>query len=344
MADPRFFALAGPFALRELAGFADAEIAGEGDPDRVFRDVAPLDQATSQEISFLDNKRYLDQMAASRAGACIIEPRFAERAPEGMILLLTPKPYRAYALVAQAFYPPVPHAEGVHPTAIVDPSARIGEGAAIGPRAVIGAGVEIGRGCLIKANSVIEDGVVVGDGTEIGSNVFLTHCLIGRDCLIHSGVCIGNRGFGFSMDPEGFVDVPQLGRVIIEDGVEVGANSTIDRGSGQDTVIGAGSKIDNLVQIGHNVRMGSGCVLVAQSGVAGSTKLEDYVALGAQAGVAGHLTIGKGAQLAAKCGIMRDIPPGQAVAGAPGMPIKEFFRLVSIWKRQVKARGKKGNE
>ena len=344
MADPRFFVLAGPFTLRELAGFAGAEIAGDSDPDRVFSDVAPLDQATSRDVSFLENKRYLDQLAASRAGACIIGPAYADRAPEGMTLLLTPKPYRAYALVAQAFYPPVPHAEGVHPTAIVDPSARIGEGAAIGPRAVIGAGVEIGRGCLIKANAVIEDGVVVGDGTEIGANTFLTHCLIGRNCLIHSGVCIGNRGFGFSMDPEGFLDVPQLGRVIVEDGVEVGANSTIDRGAGPDTVIGAGSKIDNLVQIGHNVRMGRGCVLVAQSGVAGSTKLEDYVALGAQAGVAGHLTIGKGAQLSAKCGIMRDIPPGQAVAGSPGMPIKEFFRLVSIWKRQVKARGKKGNE
>ena len=344
MADPRFFVLAGPFALRELAGFADAEIAGERDPDQVFSDVAPLDQATARDVSFLHNKRYLDQLAASRAGVCIISPDYADRAPEGMALLLTPKPHRGYALVAQAFYPPIPHAEGVHPTAVVDPSARIGEGTAIGPRAVIGAGAEIGRGCVIKANAVIEDGVTVGDGTEIGANAFLTHCLIGRNCLIHAGVCIGNRGFGFSMDPEGFVDVPQLGRVIVEDGVEVGANSTIDRGAGPDTVIGAGTKIDNLVQIGHNVHMGRGCVLVAQAGVAGSAKLEDYVVLGPQSGVAGHLKVGKGAQLSAQCGVIRDVPPGQVMAGSPGMPIKDVFRLVSIWKSQVKARGRKGNE
>ena len=204
---------------------------------------------------------------------------------------------------------------------------------------MIGAKVEIGGNCVIKANTVIEAGVVVGDETEIGPNAYLSHCLVGRRCQIHAGVCIGNRGFGFAMDPGGFVDVPQLGRVVIEDDVEVGANSTIDRGAGPDTVIGAGSKIDNLVQIGHNVRLGRGCVLVAQSGVAGSTRLEDHVALGAQAGVAGHLTIGKGAQLSAQSGIMRDIPPGQAVAGTPGMPIKEFFRLVAIWRRQVKGKG-----
>ncbi len=340
MVDSRFFASAGPFKLREIADIADAELAGNADPEQSYSDVTPLDQAGPRDVSFLDNKRYIGQFVSSKAGACIIAPEHAERAPKGMALLLTVKPYSAYALVAQAFYPKAPRGEGVHPTALIDSAARIGDGAWIGPGVVIGAKVEIGRNCVIKANTVIEDGAVVGGDTEIGPNAYLSHCLVGRRCLIHAGVCIGNRGFGFAMDPEGFVDVPQLGRVIIEDDVEVGANSTIDRGAGPDTVIGAGSKIDNLVQIGHNVRLGRGCVIVAQSGVAGSTKLEDHVTLGGQAAVAGHLTIGKGARLAARCGVMRDIPPGQAVAGTPSMPIREFFRLVSIWRRQVKAKGK----
>ncbi len=340
MVDSRFFASAGPFKLREIADIADAELAGNADPEQSYSDVTPLDQAGPRDVSFLDNKRYIGQFVSSKAGACIIVPEYAERAPKGMALLLTGRPYSAYALVAQAFYPKAPRGEGVHPTALIDSAARIGDGAWIGPGVVIGAKVEIGRNCVIKANTVIEDGAVVGGDTEIGPNAYLSHCLVGRRCQIHAGVCIGNRGFGFAMDSAEFVDVPQLGRVIIEDDVEVGANSTIDRGAGPDTVIGAGSKIDNLVQIGHNVRLGQGCVIVAQSGLAGSAKLEDHVTLGGQAAVAGHLTIGKGARLAARCGVMRDIPPGQAVAGTPSMPIREFFRLVSMWRRQVKAKGK----
>jgi UDP-3-O-[3-hydroxymyristoyl] glucosamine N-acyltransferase len=345
MADPRFFEVAGPFKLSELAERTGARLGEGADPDRIFTDVAPLDRAGPTDVGFLDNKRYLDQFAGSGAGACVVSPDHSERAPEGMALLLTPKPYRAYALVAQAFYPEPRLAAGPHPRALIDPAARVGEGTAVGPGVVIGPNVEIGRDCLIKANTVIERGVVIGDETEIGANGFLSYCLIGKRCIIHSGVCIGNRGFGFTLDPEGYLNVPQLGRVIVEDDVEVGANSTIDRGAGPDTVIGAGSKIDNLVQIGHNVRLGRGCVLVSQSGVAGSTTLGDHVLVGAQAGVAGHLTIGKGAQLSAKCGIMRDVPPGQAVAGVPAMPNREFFRLCAIWRRQVRARGKdNGND
>ncbi len=340
MADPRFFKVAGPFSLSDLAGICGAEIGGEGDPATTFAGVAPLDRAGSTQVSFLDNKRYVEQFRVSAAGACIVAPKYAEQAPKGMALLITSNPYRAYALAARAFYPAPAPRPGRHPSAVVDPSARIDEGTEIGAGVVIAAGAEIGLGCRIGANAAIGEGVTVGDATEIGANVTLSHCLIGRNCQIHPGVCIGNRGFGFTLDPEGYLDVPQLGRVIIEDGVEVGANSTIDRGSGPDTVIGAGSKIDNLVQIGHNVTLGRGCVLVSLSGVAGSAALGDHVLVGAQAGIAGHITIGKGAQLAGRAAVIRDVEPGMAVAGTPAMPIKDFFRLCAIWRRQVKTRGK----
>ncbi len=337
MADARFFEVAGPLTLRQLCQIADAELGPGSDPEQTCSDVAPLETAGPSDVSFLDNKRYLEAFANSRAGACVLEPAYADRAPEGMGLLLSPKPYRAYALIARAFYPEPPGSGEIHDTAVIDPTARIGEGVTIGPYAVIGREAEIGDACQIGANAVIGAGVLIGERSWIGPGASMSHCLVGKRCQIHAGVRLGNRGFGFTLDPEGYLDVPQLGRVIIEDDVEIGANSTVDRGAGPDTVIGAGSKIDNLVQIGHNVQIGRGCVLVAQSGVAGSSKLDDYVMLGAQGGIAGHLSIGKGAQIAAQSGVMRDVAPGASVCGAPAIPIREFFRLVSIWQRQLKA-------
>jgi UDP-3-O-[3-hydroxymyristoyl] glucosamine N-acyltransferase len=340
MADPRFFRAAGPFSLGELARAAGATLGDGADPDRRFSDVAALDDAGPDDVSFLDNKRYVENFRSSRAGACVVEPAYADAAPAGMALLLSETPYRAYALIAQAYYPE-PKPDGRHHSAAtIEPSAVVGEGTQIDAGAVVGPAAEIGPDCHIGPNVVVAAGVTIGEGTRVGANAFLSHCRIGRHCELHAGVCIGNRGFGFAMDPAGFVDVPQLGRVIVEDNVEIGANSTVDRGAGPDTVIGAGSKIDNLVQIGHNVRLGRGCVLVAQSGIAGSTKLEDFVVVAAQGGIAGHLTLGKGAKIAAKAGVMRDVPAGQSVAGTPAMPIREFFRLVSLWQRQVKSKGK----
>lgn len=336
MADPRFFENKGPFSLSQLAEIADAEIT-HGDPDKNFDDVAPLQSAGAGHISFLDNKLYADAFVTSNAGACLCDPKFVERAPEGMALLVTAEPYRAYARVAQAFYPQPGPVAGIHTGAHVSDSATLGEGCQVDAGAVILDNVEIGAGCRIGANSVIGTGVVMGDGCDVGPNVTIQCALIGRGCIFHPGARIGQDGFGFAPGAV-HLKVPQLGRVVIEDGVDIGANACIDRGTGPDTVIHAGTKIDNMVQIGHNVEVGTGCLFPALSGISGSTKIGNYVMMGGAAGLAGHLTIGDGARIAAHSGVMRDVEPGQTVAGSPAMPAKEFWRQIAAIKNLVKTK------
>jgi UDP-3-O-[3-hydroxymyristoyl] glucosamine N-acyltransferase len=338
MADPRFFAVAGPFTLAELAERTGAEIAGAIGGDLILRDVAPLETATSDCVTFLENKKYVEAFACSRAGAAFVHPDAAGSAPAGMALLLSRQPYKAYALAAQAFYPAQASKPGIAPSAVVDPSAYLGEGCEIAAHVVIGARAEIGGDCRIGANSVIADGVVIGEGARISTNVTISHSLIGRRVTILPGARIGQDGFGFAPDPSGHVRVPQLGRVVIGDDVEIGANTTIDRGAGPDTVIGDGTMIDNLVQIGHNVVVGRRCVLVAQVGISGSTKLDDFVMIGGQGGLAGHLKIGKGARIAAHSGVMRDVPAGTTVCGFPAMPSREFWRDVAVLRRLASKR------
>ncbi|OUS17919.1 UDP-3-O-(3-hydroxymyristoyl)glucosamine N-acyltransferase [Rhodospirillales bacterium 47_12_T64] len=336
MADPRFFYNAGPFTLKELCDFIGGELSENGNPDLLIHDVAALASAELDQISFLDNKKYVADLEKTNAGACIVDPKFASKAPESTTLILTSKPYKAYALIAQKFYPrQQADKANIHQTANIDESARIGKGCHISAGVCIGKNVEIGAECIIEPNVVIADGVKVGTKTLLGANSSLEYCFVGDNCQIHAGVRIGNRGFGFAMEPDGYVDVPQLGRVIVGNSVEIGANSTIDRGAGPDTVIGDGTKIDNLVQIGHNVQMGKQCVVVAQSGIAGSATLEDYVVMGAQSGVSGHIKMGAGVQIAGRAAVIKDVEPGQVVAGTPAMPIKEFFRLVAMWKKQL---------
>jgi UDP-3-O-[3-hydroxymyristoyl] glucosamine N-acyltransferase len=336
MPDPRFYSVAGHFTLDELAAISGAETSGGG--SRLFSDIAPLATATSNEISFLDNRKYLDDFAKSSAGACLVRPDHAARAPGGMALLVTGEPYHGYARVAAAFYPRESNGPGLDALDGIDKSAKIGKGCRIAPSAAIGARAEIGEGCAIGPHSVIGPGVVVGDGGTIASNVTLTHCIIGACAVIHPGVRIGQDGFGFALalGPEGHLKVPQLGRVIIGEDVEIGANSTIDRGAAPDTVIGDGTKIDNLVQIGHNVRIGMNCMVVSQVGISGSTTVGDFVMLGGQAGLAGHITIGDGVRVAAKAGVIGDIGPGLTVGGYPARPRMEWLRSVATLKRLTK--------
>jgi len=328
MADPRFFRRGGPYTLADLASRVGAQLVDPAMGDRLVQDVAPLDRAGSDDLTFFDNARYLDQFRTTRAGACITASKNVDKAPPGIALLVSPSPYGAYARIAQAFYPEPAVAAGRHPSAVVAATAILGEGAWVGPNAVIEAGARIGPGTSIGAGCYVGENAEIGADCRIAPNCTLTHCLIGDRVRLHPGVRIGQDGFGFHPDPGGHVKVPQLGRVRIGNDCEIGANTTIDRGAGPDTVIGDGTWIDNLVQIGHNVETGRGCILVAQSGLSGSVKLGHFVAVAAQAGVAGHLKLEDGAQLAAQSGTMHDIPAGETWGGTPAMPLKRFFRMV----------------
>lgn len=342
MADPRFFRRAGPFPLHQLAELARARLADPASAGLLVHDVAPLDTAGADSLTFFDNPKYLAQYRVTQAGVCVTAEKHADKAPPGLALLLSPAPYGAYARIAQAFYPPPPVAPGCHPAAIVHETAVLGQDVWIGACAVVEAGVRIGTGSSIGAGTVIGENVEIGAQCRIAPNCTLTHCLVGDRVTLHPGVRIGQDGFGFHPDPAGHVKVPQLGRVRIGDDCEIGANTTIDRGAGPDTVVGQGTWIDNLVQIGHNAETGRGCILVAQSGLAGSARLGNFVAVAAQSGVAGHLHLGDGAQLAAQSGTLRDIPAGETWGGSPAMPLKRLFRSLRTLEKLSEQKVDKG--
>jgi UDP-3-O-[3-hydroxymyristoyl] glucosamine N-acyltransferase len=338
MQHPGFFERAGPFPLSVMAEVAGAVPAGDFDPNTEIRDVKSLDAAGRGDISFLDNPKYLPLFSRTSATACLVAPKFAGKVSGATAALVTADPYRGFAKVLAMFYPDalLPKAameSGKGAPALIHSTARLEESVTVEPGAVIGPEAAIGRGTTIAAGSVIGYRVHVGRDCYIGPNATLTHTLVGDRVIIHAGVSIGQDGFGFAMGEAGHEKVPQIGRVIIQNGVEIGANTTIDRGALRDTVIGEGSKIDNLVQIGHNVVIGRHCVIVAQTGISGSAQLGDFVVLGGQVGVVGHVTIGAGAQIAGSSNVRGDVPAGVRWGGTPAKPLKLWFRELTLLRR-----------
>lgn len=339
MIEPLFFPKPTPLTLDRLVAITGASVMGGGGGERLaISGVGPIDRAGPDELTFLDNPAYADALSGSRAGACLLSPKFIERAPAGLVALVTPEPYRAFAKVATALYPnasrPQPvFGPGVAPGAIIHPDARLEPDVTVDPGAVIGPRAEIGRGAVICANAVIGPDVRVGRDSAVGPGASIVHALIGDRVIVHQGVRIGQDGFGFAMGPSGHLKMPQIGRVVIQDDVEIGANTTIDRGANRDTVIGQGTKIDNLVQIAHNVIVGRHCVIVSQVGISGSATLEDFVVLGGQTGVVGHVRIGMGAQIAGSSSVKDDVPAGARWGGTPAKPVRDWFREVTTLKR-----------
>lgn len=332
--DPRFFQRTGPHSLAAVADAAGAE----APPRRLlFRGVAPLAIAGPDDVSFLDNKKYLSALEKTAAGAVIVHPDLAGKVPPTAVAIPSTEVYAAWARVAALFHPQPATVPGIHPSAVISPEATIDPSAEIGPLAVIEAGAAIGKRTRIAALAVIGAGVEIGADCRIGPHASLSHARLGDRVYVYPGARIGQEGFGFAITPEGFLTVPQLGRVIVEDDVEIGANSTIDRGGMTDTVIGAGTRIDNLVQIAHGVRIGRSCALAAQVGIAGSTVIEDFVLMGGQAGAVGHLVLGRGAKVAAQTGVMNDLAPGEEVAGTPAQPRRAVLREIAYIRRMVKS-------
>jgi len=339
MSAPFFFKRGAGLSLSEIAALVGGEPRAGADLDRRISAIAPLDRAGPSDLAFLDSPKYAQQAAVTVAGACLTTPRFTDALPGRVSVLKVREPYRAFVEVTRTLFP-----DALRPSSLFDagggatgaqvhPSARLENGVTVDPAAVIGAGAEIGSGTVIGAGAVIGQHVRIGRDCAIGARASIMHALIGDRVIIHPGCAIGQDGFGFVRGPRGAHKVPQIGRVIIQDDVEIGANSTIDRGAIRDTVIGEGTKIDNLVQIAHNVSIGRHCLLAAQVGISGSSTVEDGVIMGGQAGIADHLTIGAGAMLGAKAGVMHNVPPGARWGGYPARPGKQWLREVATLER-----------
>jgi UDP-3-O-[3-hydroxymyristoyl] glucosamine N-acyltransferase len=349
MEHPGFFDRAGPFSLRAIGEAADARVPADADTGIEITDVRPLDAAGEGHVSFLDNPKYLPLFAHTGASACLVAAKFASQAPNGTVCLVSPEPYRSFAKVLALFYPDagtpkVAREQGVDRPSPIHPSARLEQGVVVEPGAVIGREAEIGRGTTIAAGTVIGYRVHIGRDCFIGPNATVTHAVIGNRVIIHAGASIGQDGFGFAMGKAGHLKVPQIGRVIIQDDVEIGANTTVDRGALRDTIIGEGTKIDNLVQIGHNVVIGRHCIIVAQTGISGSSELGDFVALGGQVGVVGHVKIGAGAQIAASSNVRGNVPPGVRWGGTPAKPARLWFRELTVLRRLAERKDVKTDE
>ena len=335
MPDPRFYVSTGPLTVGDLARLCGAELADGADGDRSIAGAAPLDKATAQDVGFLHDRRYVADLRMTSAAAVFVAAAQAEEAPAACARLVTPEPLVAYAQAAGALHRPRTHGAGepaVHPTAELEADVELSPGVVVGPDA------RIGRGTTVGPHTAIGPGVAIGRDCRLGANVTVGFALIGDRVRILSGAVVGEEGFGVAGGRGGAVDVPQLGRVILQDQVTVGANACIDRGAWEDTVVGENTKIDNLVQVAHNVRLGRNCVLAAHTGISGSCNVGDNVMFGGRAGIADHLDIGSGAKIAAAAGVMKDVPAGQIYCGSPARPLRRFMRETAWLARMAKDR------
>jgi UDP-3-O-[3-hydroxymyristoyl] glucosamine N-acyltransferase len=308
--------------IDEIAALTCSKLLSNAPPDRRIRNIASLDTAGAGDISFFEDTKFAGDLAITRAGACLTTPQLAASAPSGLVLLLTAHPYRAFVQVARALFP-----SALRPSSLFDATgraagahvhalARIEGGVTIDPLAVIGPRAEIGAGTLIAAGAAIGPDVRIGRQSAVGAGATVLHASLGDRVIVHAGARIGQDGFGYVRGAKGYEKVPQTRRVIIQDDVEIGTNATINRGSTRDTVIGEGSKIDNLVQIAQNVCVGRHCLIGAQAGVADGATVEDWVTVGEQAGIAVHVKIGEGAVLARQSKVISDVPKGAHVPGS----------------------------
>ena len=333
MADPRFFKKIESLTLAQIESIGEVTLPDGTDKNIAFTNVAGLQEAGPKDISWAFIPKVREDLKNTKAGAVIVPEKFLDCVPQGCIALVSKDAHRSYGLVASAFYPRT-FEPMISDRAYVDETAKLGTGCRVEAGAFIGPNVELGDGCLIGPNAVIEAGVQMGSLCTVGANATVSHCIAGHKVYIYPGCHIGQDGFGFAMSPEkGPQKVPQLGRVIIGDDVEIGSSTCVDRGAMGDTVIGSGTRIDNLVQVAHNVKLGRCCVMVSQVGIAGSCEFGDFVVAGGQSGFAGHLKIGTGAQIGAQSGVMNEVPPGMILLGSPAMPHKDFLRQVLAVKR-----------